>query len=124
MGGFLARAVSWNGLGILTRRDERYELRSGPAAGRCRGGGRAGEDRATTPGDLFPSERARHDERADGPQQAGMASGRNCTRSDGQLAGQVRGIGHASHVPQLQEDAAAGFVHRARHQLPAFDLLV
>ena len=52
-----------------------------------------------------------------------MAGRRDGAGRDGQFAVQVRGIGHAAHVPELQQDAAAGLVHRARHQLPAFDLL-
>src|SRR3546814_2180792 len=30
----------------------------------------------------------------------------------------------AAHVPELRDDAAAGFMHRAGHRLPPFDLRV
>ena len=48
---------------------------------------------------------------------------RHCGRGDRQLTIVKVRMGHAAHVPELQEDPAAGRMNRSGHETPTFDLV-
>ena len=75
-------------------------------------------------GNLFERERPRRDEVLFRPEQRDVAACGNRGRSYGKLTVQKDGIGDASDVPDLREDAAPGVVDGACDGLPCLGLLL
>ncbi len=72
--------------------------------------------------DLLAIERTRRNEGRRRTNQTDIAFGGDGARRHGKRSVQEARIGYPAHMPQLQEDSAAGFMHGLRRELPALDL--